>query len=262
MAAAKDHAGPRASPEVSDGSSAAAGVETLDPQSRRWLARLTHAGADRDRALEELHALLLGAARFALARRASLLPQLGREGLDELAVEAADDALIAVLARLGDYRGESRFTTWAWKFAFLEACVAIRKRRWLGREIPSEDIGWQVLAREAAADRKIEQAELLTALGAAVGEVLTPHQRRVFVALALNEVPVDVLAERLGTTRGALYKTLHDARERLRRHLVAAGLGPDRWRLSPATRRSPKLRSRRRRARSEPEVGRRETGPQ
>jgi RNA polymerase sigma-70 factor (ECF subfamily) len=171
-----------------------------------------------------LHALLVGAARFALNRRVS---QLGREGIADLAVQAANDALVSILDRLEEYRGESRFTTWAWKFAFYEACVAIRKRRWLGREVPVEDDGWDALAREAGPDRRVEQMELLDALHAAVDEALTPHQRRVFVALALNEVPVDVLAERLGTTRGALYKTLHEARGRLRAALAAQGLGPD-----------------------------------
>ena len=68
-----------------------------------------------------------------------------------------------------------------------------------------------------------EDAELLRELQRAVREELTPHQRDVFVALALNEVPIDVLAERLDTTRGALYKTLHDARTKLRRELAASG---------------------------------------
>jgi RNA polymerase sigma-70 factor (ECF subfamily) len=120
---------------------------------------------------------------------------------------------------LDDYRGESRFTTWAWKFGFFEACVALRKRRWLGREIPLEHEGWAALSRDLLTHPDCDGHDLLTALKRGVEEVLTPHQRRVFVALALNEVPADVLAERLGTTRGALYKTLHDARKRLRAHL-------------------------------------------
>jgi RNA polymerase sigma-70 factor (ECF subfamily) len=201
------------------------GVRTPDPESRAWLERLTGAGPARDAALAELHALLVGAARFALRSRS----QLSREGFDDLAVQAADDALVAVLARLDDFRGESRFTTWAWKFAFYEASVAVRKRRWLGREIPVEDEGWEAVAREASPGRQVEEMELLAALRVAVAEALTPHQRSVFVALALNQVPVDVLAERLGTTRGALYKTLHEARGRLRAALASQGLGLDDW---------------------------------
>jgi RNA polymerase sigma-70 factor (ECF subfamily) len=188
--------------------------------------RLAATGSAREAAVAELHALLVGAARFALSRGGS---QLSREGFDDLAVQAADDALMSILARLDDFRGESRFTTWAWKFAFYEASVAVRKRRWLGREIPVEDDGWEAVAREASPDRQVEEMELLGALRIAVAEALTPHQRSVFVALALNQVPVDVLAERLGTTRGALYKTLHEARSRLRAALASQGLGPDAW---------------------------------
>jgi RNA polymerase sigma-70 factor (ECF subfamily) len=198
----------------------------LDPVSHGWLERLRASGVERDRGIAELHELLLGAARFALSRRAS---QVGREGFDDLATQAADDALVAVLARLDTYRGESRFTTWAWKFAFYEACVALRRRRWLGREVPVEDEGWDALGHQAGPDVSVEQKEVLVALRRAVDEVLTPHQRAVFAALALNEVPVDVLAERLGTTRGALYKTLHDARDRLRGVLTDAGLGLSEW---------------------------------
>ena len=213
---------PAVEPTVAN-TSRGARLRLLDPDSRAWLLRLRAGGAEQDRALAELHRLLLGAARFALSRRAS---QVGREGFDDLAVQAADDALVAVLGRLDDYRGDSRFTTWAWKFAFYEACVALRKRRWLGREVPVEDEAWDALGHQAGPDVSVEQAEVLAALRRAVHEVLTPHQRAVFVALALNEVPVDVLAERLGTTRGALYKTLHDARDRLRRTLADVELLP------------------------------------
>jgi RNA polymerase sigma-70 factor, ECF subfamily len=208
------------------GPAEASGPRGVDTESRAWLERLRGAGAARDAAHAELHALLVGAARFALSRSGS---QLSREGFDDLAVQAADDALVSILARLDDFRGESRFTTWAWKFAFYEASVAVRKRRWLGREIPVEDEGWEAVAREASPGRQVEEKELLAALRVAVAEALTPHQRSVFVALALNQVPVDVLADRLGTTRGALYKTLHEARSRLRAALAAQGLGPDAW---------------------------------
>ena len=205
-----------------------AGPRRLDPESRAWVERLSSSGTARHPALAELHELLLGAARFALSRRGDG-SQLSREGLDDLAVQAADDALVSILARLDDFRGESRFTTWAWKFAFYEASVAVRKRRWLGREIPLEEEGWEAVAREASPGRQVEELELLAALRRAVADALTPHQRSVFVALALNQVPVDVLAERLGTTRGALYKTLHEARNRLRAALASQGLGPDAW---------------------------------
>jgi RNA polymerase sigma-70 factor (ECF subfamily) len=159
-----------------------------------------------------------------VARRRASQPHLRGDSLVDLANEAADDALVSVLARLGDFRGASRFTTWAYKFALLEAAVKLRRRAWQRREVPLEDDGWRLLASAAKGPgARLEQTELLDAIRAAIARELTPHQRRVLIALAVNGVPIDVLAERLETTRGALYKTLHDARRKLRRCLREAG---------------------------------------
>jgi RNA polymerase sigma-70 factor, ECF subfamily len=203
----------------------AASVAPLDLESQRWLRELRREDEARDRAVARLHGLLLRAARFEVGRRRAALQHLrGGLELDEIALEAADDALMSVLARLDDFRGASRFTTWAYKFALLEAAVKLRRRAWQGREIPLEPESWSLFASEGSTpSEKAAQNELLAAVQEAIAAALTPHQRRVLVALALNGVPIDVLAERLGTTRGALYKALHDARRKLRDHLSAAG---------------------------------------
>jgi RNA polymerase sigma-70 factor (ECF subfamily) len=188
--------------------------------SKDWLTALRGEGAERDRAIGELHRLMLRAARFELGRRRAALSHVRGEELDDIATQAADDALIAVLAKLDDYRGASRFTTWAYKFALVEAGVRLRRRAWQHREVVLDSDSWPALVdTRASAHEELEQAELLGALRDAVASTLTPHQRMVFVALALNEVPIDVLAERLDTSRGALYKTLHDARRKLRQEL-------------------------------------------
>ena len=106
-----------------------------DEQSQAWLAALRGAGARRDQATARLHALLLRAARFELGRRRAALSYVRGEELDDIATQAADDALMAVLAKLDDYRGASRFTTWAYKFALLAAGVRLRRRAWQGREV-------------------------------------------------------------------------------------------------------------------------------
>ena len=208
----------------------------LDPNSSAWLELLrAPGGRAHEEAVARLHALLLRAARFEIARRREAWPHLRGNELEDMALEAADDALVSVLARLDDYRGLSRFTTWAYKFALLEAAVKLRRRAWQGREVPLEPEGWSLVsATGPSPEDSAEQRELMTALREAIATVLTPHQRRVLVALALNGVPIDVLAERLGTTRGALYKTLHDARQKLRAHLASLGLEPP---GSPARRR-------------------------
>jgi RNA polymerase sigma-70 factor (ECF subfamily) len=202
----------------------AASLAALDPDSQRWLRDLRSDGGTRDEAVARLHALLLRAARFEVGRRRAALPHLRGNDFDDLALQAADDALVSVLARLDDFRGASRFTTWAYKFALLEAAVKLRRLAWQGREIPLEPESWSLVAGGSPAPgRQAAQNELLAVVQEGIATALTPHQRRVLVALTLNGVPIDVLADRLGSTRGALYKTLHDARRKLRGHLAEAG---------------------------------------
>jgi RNA polymerase sigma-70 factor, ECF subfamily len=183
---------------------------TLDIDSNAWIDRLTGTGPQRDEAIGELHDLLLKAARFEVRRR-------GAGDEEDLAQQAADDALVAVLGKLDDFRGESRFTTWAYKFALLEAGVKVRRRSWRGREIPLEEEAWARIADLGSApEHDAETAELLRAVADAIKRDLSPHQRKVLLAVTVDGVPIDVLAERLDSTRGALYKTIHDARAKLR----------------------------------------------
>jgi RNA polymerase sigma-70 factor (ECF subfamily) len=196
--------------------------QSLDPDSLAWLEALRADGHVREEAIARLHALLLRAARFEVGRRRAAAPV---DDLDDIALQSADDALVAVLAKLDDFRGHSRFTTWAYKFAILEAAVKMRRRPWHGRELALEPERWPHIADvRASPHADAEQGELLEGVRRAIDEELTAHQRQVLVAVALNGVPIDVLAERLGATRGALYKTIHDARRKLRRRLQADGL--------------------------------------
>jgi RNA polymerase sigma-70 factor (ECF subfamily) len=206
----------------------------VDRDSRIWLERLRGTGAERDAALTELHALLLRAARFEIDRRYETSAHLRGGDQDDLAQQSADDALVAILGKLDDFRGESRFTTWAYKFALYEAAAKVRKRAWQGREIPLKAETWPLIAddHERTLEHGAETAELLAAVQKGIEGELTPHQREVLVAIALNDVPIDVLAERLNTTRGALYKTVHDARQKLRAALATRGLSLDEQRNS------------------------------
>ena len=196
-----------------------------DAESRAWIEALSGDGREREEAIERLHALLLRAAYFEVARRRRSTGDGRAEAFDDLAMQAADDALMAIMGKLHTFRGDSRFTTWAYKFALLEAGVKLRRRAWQGREVPLESEGWaQLPDRRQLPDGEAETAELLGAVRDAIADALTPHQRAVLVAITLNDVPIDVLAERLATTRGALYKTLHDARRKLRARLAEEGL--------------------------------------
>ena len=135
---------------------------------------------------------------------------------------------MSVLRRLDDFRGASRFTTWAYKFALLEAAVKLRRRAWQRRELPLQPEAWSLFPTgRPSPEVSAERSELFDELQKAISHELTPHQREVLVATTLNGVPIDVLAERLNTTRGALYKTLHDARHKLRMYLAAQGMSID-----------------------------------
>jgi RNA polymerase sigma-70 factor (ECF subfamily) len=209
-------------------SAAVSDPSRAEADSLAWLRVLRGAGPERDEAVGRLHELLVRAARFEVSRRRGALSHVRGEELDDIAVQAADDALVAVLAKLDDYRGASRFTTWAYKFALLEAGVRLRRRAWQEREVVLEPEAWPRMADacQSPADQA-ETGELVQALRQSIDVCLTDHQREVLVALALNGVPLDVLTERLNTTRGALYKTLHDARRKLRTDLAHRGFTID-----------------------------------
>ncbi len=193
-----------------------------DVESRRWLLRLRSEGPERANAVAELHDLLLRAARFEVHRRRAAMPFLRGDDYDDLAQQGASDALVAILDKLDDYRGESRFTTWAYKFALLEAAVKLRRRAWQGRELPHDDETWsEIVDGQPTPDRDAETSQLMRAVHQGIDRELTPHQRQILIALTVRGVPIDVLAERMKTTRGALYKALHDARRKLRAYLAA-----------------------------------------
>ncbi len=209
-----------AAPDTNPDVSALAAAPALE----EWHLHLNAEGARGEDAVARLHGLLLRAARFEVFRRQGSLPQLSAVELDELAQDAADDAVVSVLRRLGDFRGESSFRTWAYKFALLEASVKMRRRAWRDREVMLEPEHWESLAHAGPGpDDDAESAALLEAVRDGIRTALTPRQRQVLVAVVLEGVPIDVLAERLGSNRNALYKMLHDARRRLRDYVAAAG---------------------------------------
>ncbi len=197
----------------------------LDADSARWLAELRSEGPVRTRAVARLHAMLNGVARAEAARRRALLPADVVADLDDLCLQAANDAVVAILGKLDRFRGASRFTTWAYKFALLETSVRLRRRAWSARRVALDEASWGRLADPSgASELSIEEKELLTAVRELVETKLTEHQRHVFLAVVGDEIPIDVIAERLGNTRGAVYKTLHDARRKLRNAAATMGL--------------------------------------
>ena len=211
-----------------------AAVAGPDADSAEWLRVLAGTGPQREEALARLHALLLRIARAEVARRGPRLRLTGPE-LDDLAYQAAADALIAITSKLGQFRGESRFTTWAYKFVIFEVSTKIGRHFWRHPSVPFDAEDWERLPDRFGFDpaREAEWRDLVAALRRAVDEVLTARQRRVFVAIVLNGVPLDTLVIELASNRNAIYKTMFDARRKLRAALAANGyIGDDGWRRS------------------------------
>lgn len=200
-----------------------AGTPLLDSASRLWLEQLRAEGAVREAAIARLYALLLTEAKYEVHRRAAGLDHPSGRDLEDLAVQAADDALVAILPKLGQFRGDALFTTWARRFAALEVPGEIRRRRGHARDVPADP---QSRSSDGAAgddpQHQSEVSDLARTVGALIAHQLTPHQREVLIALAIEQTPATSLAARLDSTPGALYKTLHDARRKLRQGLAPA----------------------------------------
>jgi RNA polymerase sigma-70 factor, ECF subfamily len=200
------------------------GRVTHDAESRLWVEQLGSGHPRHEKAVEELHGVLVRAAYDELSRRRGQLGAIAGPEFDDLAQQAADGALMNILPNLDEFRGLSRFTTWAFRFVIVEVASKVARDAWR-RQPPSRDeLAWDGLPDwlTQRPGERLEQREQLEVLSAAIGE-LSDRPREVFVAIALNDVPIDVLALQLDSNRAEMYKNLFDARRTLRSGLAAAG---------------------------------------
>ncbi len=174
--------------------------------------------------MARLHELLVRIARGEVRRRAPRLRITGPE-LEDLAYQAAADALMAITRKIGQFRGDSQFTTWAYKFVIFEVSAKIGRHMWRHQSVPLDGEDWDRLPDLFGFDpaQQAEWRDLLAALRHAVNTELTLRQRKVFVAIVLNDVPLDTLVLELASNRNAIYKVLFDARRKLRAALDASG---------------------------------------
>jgi RNA polymerase sigma-70 factor (ECF subfamily) len=197
----------------------------LDAESADWLRRLSAAdGARRQEAEGELHARLVRIAMAEANRRSASTPVAGPE-LTDLAHQAADDAMLAILAKLAGFRGESRFMTWAYRFVILEVSSKLGRHYWRNPPVALDAGQWELLPDRLGIDphQHAEAAGILAEVRRVVEDDLTAHQRRIFTAIVVDGIPLDALAARLGLQRNAVYKVIFDARGKIRRALVAKG---------------------------------------
>lgn len=200
--------------------------------NEEWLHDLTVSGEMQEVAISDLRNLLLRAALYFFNRNLGDFQGLNRDEILQRAEDCAQEALIAVMSHLSDFRGDSKFTTWAYKFAINIALVTSRHERWKGVSLDQLSSGEDgSLAEWMKQDKAPGLAPDQSALQGEVGEIirkviendLTDKQRQILVMVVFNEVPMDEVVQRLGTNRNAIYKILHDARRKLKSSLQARG---------------------------------------
>jgi RNA polymerase sigma-70 factor (ECF subfamily) len=198
--------------------------------NEEWRVALTSGAEAQAAALSDLRAYVLRAALYALHRRRNSLRDVAPTDIEQLAEDCAQEALAAILAHLDRFRGESRFTTWAYAFAVNAALVAARRERWgrvpLDRLLDSRELVERLGSAGAASSdpqRHAVRGEILLAVRQGIERHLTKRQREALTAIVFEEVPLDELARHWDTNRNALYKLLHDARRKLKAHLSQCG---------------------------------------
>ena len=196
----------------------------MDLDSSSWMAALGGSGITRNEALSTLHQMLLKVAVREAYRRGPMF-RIGGPELNDLAHQSADDAMVAILGKLDTFRGESRFTTWAYRFVALEVSSKLGRHFWLKPSVSLDVEEWERLPDRFGVDplAQTQLHELITAVQQAMSETLTDHQHRFFVAIVINGIPMDAMVSESGLKRGAIYKAVFDARRKIRAHLTANG---------------------------------------
>ena len=200
--------------------------------NQEWLEDLNAGGSVQEAAISDLRDLLLRAALYFFSRNLGDFQGMNREEILQRAEDCAQDALIAVTNHLSDFRGDSKFTTWAYKFAINTAMMAARRERWkdvsldeLASSAKGNFIEWLIQDKVdgVAPEQSAMQEEIREVIREVIERDLTEKQRQVLFMMVFNNVPMDEVVRHFGTNRNAIYKMLHDARQKLKSSLQARG---------------------------------------
>jgi RNA polymerase sigma-70 factor (ECF subfamily) len=191
--------------------------------NKEWLDELTASGEVQETAIADLRDLLLRAALYFFNRNPGDFGGMNRDEILQCAEDCAQEALIAVMDHLSDFRGDSKFTTWAYKFAINMALMTARRQRWKGKSLDELPVSNSVLFDGELPDQSLIQREIRGILEEVIKGELTDRQRQILILMVFHEVPMDEIVQRLGTNRNAIYKMLHDARRKLKNRLQARG---------------------------------------
>lgn len=195
-----------------------------------WLKDLRSNGAEKEAALEDLHNILLKVLSSALSR---WLPATSSH-FETFIEDTAQETVLRVLEKLDTFQGRSKFTTWVYRIGVNLGLGELRLKKWKevsldeleeGKE-PDEMPSARFSEEAPGPEELLEQKNVITMVQRVMKEELTPRQHQVMTAIAIKGMPLNVVAERVGSNRNALYKTMHDARLRLKNRLEREGLSP------------------------------------
>ena len=193
--------------------------------NEEWLTALR--GPGQEEALSDLRVLLARGLGYALA---------GRVNVREADIQDfVQDSLLKILGALDSFRGESQFLTWAQKIAVHVAFTELRRRRWKDVSLEnvtqgaeeSDFIPETLSDKRDGPEKQAIQNDMLRALRRIITEELTEKQRQVLVAIQINGMPMQEVADRMNTNRNAIYKLMHDARRRLKKRVMIEGISPE-----------------------------------
>jgi RNA polymerase sigma-70 factor (ECF subfamily) len=194
-----------------------------------WLTDLHAAGEQRETALSDLHAIIIAGLPYALSKW--ILPEDPR--FSALVEEVTQETILRTIAKLDTFEGRSQFTTWVHTIAVRIALSELRRAKW--REVSldemqqgndPEDEAREMPDQGQSVEKSIENKEMMHMLQQVMLHELTDKQRKALMAVAVQGMPLEEVARRMGTERNALYKLLHDARLKLKKHLEKQGLTP------------------------------------
>jgi RNA polymerase sigma-70 factor (ECF subfamily) len=197
-----------------------------------WLQDLNSSGMSRDAAIADLREILLRATLYFFSRNLGDFGGLSHDEILQRAEDSTQEALIAVMNHLQEFRGDSKFSTWVYKFAINMALKAARRERWRGvslDELYDTEAGafseWLMWGESGgtAPEKSAVQDELREIIRNVIENDLTDKQRYVLLLIVFKEIPMDEVVRHLGSNRNAVYKLLHDARRKLKSSLQARG---------------------------------------
>lgn len=195
-----------------------------------WLSDLKTDGPELEDALKDLRSVIVKGLPFALSNWLSP----SDPGFDDLVEEVAQETLLRVLSHMDTFEGRSKFTTWVQKIAVRLAITELRRKRWQDTsldgllEAEGTAVGPRLMVDPSPSpELTTEQSELMDSVQRLIAEELTEKQRKALVAIRIHGMPIEEVARRMDMTRNALYKLLHDARNRLKKRMEEEGLSPE-----------------------------------